>query len=95
MTRDIDQIVALVKQRMPEIEIHQLQVKHPETDDDGLWYFSLRGFERGIQIESSEGCCPFLIEHSEMKSTAEAEIATTIEEACEKIVSYMAGVRNC
>ena len=44
------------------MEIAQLQVSHPGADDDGLWFIKVPGRAGAVQIESSSGRCPFLIE---------------------------------
>ena len=64
--RDVDRIIDLVRCELPGAEVQQLQVKHPEADDDGLWFFWFPGVSKGIQIESSTGTCPFVIEHDDM-----------------------------
>lgn len=61
MQRDIDTIVAKVEEVVPPARVYQLEKKLP-TDDDGIWYFYLADVERDIQIESSNGMCPFLVE---------------------------------
>ncbi|MEM8947508.1 MAG: hypothetical protein AAGD11_20205 [Planctomycetota bacterium] len=60
--RDIDQIIVEVKKSLPNIQVSQLSVTHP-SDDDGLWFFRLLSESNEVQIESSSGNCPFLIEH--------------------------------
>ena len=61
---DIDEVIALVRKQLPEVEVQQLDKIHP-ADDDGLWYFALPSSpsRTEIQIESSTYQCPFLIEH--------------------------------
>jgi hypothetical protein len=59
--RDIDKIIEAVKTKFPNVTIEQLKVMH-SADDNGLWYFSFEKFKDEIQIESSSGICPFLIE---------------------------------
>jgi len=59
--RDIESIIEKVKERFPKVSIAQLKVMHP-ADDDGLWFFSFENPKDEIQIESSFGKCPFLIE---------------------------------
>jgi hypothetical protein len=44
------------------VQITQLQVTHPGADDDGLWFIKVPGRTEEVQIESSSGTCPFLIE---------------------------------
>jgi hypothetical protein len=62
MLRDIDQILELLRREIPGVEITQLQVSHPGADDDGLWFVRVPGRKEEVQIESSSGNCPFLIE---------------------------------
>ena len=62
MTRDIDQILELLRSEVPGIRIAQLQVTHPGADDDGLWFIKVPGRTGEVQIESSSGTCPFVIE---------------------------------
>ncbi len=94
MSRDIDQIIERVKHLVPDVQVQQLPVKHPGVDDDGLWFFQLPGSPKDIQIESSYSTCPFIVEHSDMESTSEAETARSIEEAVEKVVAYLAKVKG-
>jgi hypothetical protein len=63
MARDIDDIIERLQCAIPDARIEQLQVKHP-ADDDGLWFISVPGKPGEVQIESSYGVCPFLIESS-------------------------------
>ena len=62
MQRDIDLIREQLTATIPGIHIEQLKVKHPGVDDDGLWFIDIQDREQQVQIESSEGMCPFLIE---------------------------------
>lgn len=62
MTEDLRQIIDGVQAELPDAEWAQLEVKWP-ADDDGLWFFwRPQGRFGDVQIESSSGCCPFLIE---------------------------------
>ncbi len=87
--RDIDRIIERVKHLVPDVQVQQLPVSHPGVDDDGLWFFGVPGIQKDIQIESSYGVCPFIVEHSDMKSSSEAETAHSVEEAVEKVVAYL------
>jgi hypothetical protein len=59
---DVDRVIELVRETFPDVIWSQLQVKYP-ADDDGLWFFHRPGQRPGrVQIESSYGMCPFLIE---------------------------------
>lgn len=86
--RDIDQIIEGVKKRLPTVQIEQLRVKSP-ADDDGLWWFRLIGVKKDIQIESPKGMCPFIVEHDDMTSTSDAEIAHTIDDVVDKVLAYL------
>ena len=56
--------------------------------------FDLPGVAKRIQIESSHGICPFMVENDDMRSTSEAETARTVAEAVEKVCSYLFGLRT-
>ncbi len=62
MPRDIDTIIERLKAELPGVRIAQLQVARPGADDDGLWFITIPGRAGEVQIESSHGSCPFLIE---------------------------------
>jgi hypothetical protein len=92
MMRDIDQIVANAQQQIPEVIVSQLQKKFV-SDDDGIWWFTLPGVRQNIQLESSSGNCPFLVETDE-QSSHQARMAQTVEEAVGMIVSYLTPIRR-
>ena len=62
MLRDIDHIIERLKIELPGICISQLQVTHPRADDDGFWFIKIPSRTEEVQIESSNGSCPFVIE---------------------------------
>lgn len=62
MLRDIDNIIERLKAEIPGIQVSQLQVTRPGADDDGLWFIKVPGRAEEVQIESSHGGCPFLVE---------------------------------
>jgi hypothetical protein len=74
--RDVDQIIKRIVSASPDVYVHQLQVSHHGADDDGVWFFTRAQFE--VQIESSTGMCPFLIEADEYPNRSNAH---SIEEA--------------
>lgn len=90
-TRDIDQIIAAVRQQIPEVIVSQLQKTHP-ADDDGLWYFGLPQASNDVQIENSSGRCPFLVETDE-QSSHQARTAQTVAETVQMIVAYLLPLR--
>ena len=87
--RDIDVIARRVKERFPDAEFEQLKVMHP-ADDDGLWFFS-SALDRGddIQIESSSGMCPFLIETNR---DDRRRIGATIDETVAAVAEHLSTV---
>ncbi|MBI3865530.1 MAG: hypothetical protein HY290_26960 [Planctomycetia bacterium] len=92
MSRDIDRIIEIVKSRIPDVDVSQLQTKYP-ADDDGLWFFQLPGIWKTIQLESSFGVCPFIVGHSGMATGSDAWNAQTVDEAVQAVVTYLEGVR--
>ena len=62
MPRDIDQIVDRLRAEIPGVQITQLQVAHPGSDDDGVWFIKIPSRVGQVQLESSSGTCPFVIE---------------------------------
>lgn len=63
--RDIDQVIGQVRRVCPTVRTRQLEVLHPGADDDGLWFFEQPESKYEVQVESSNGMCPFLIESEE------------------------------
>jgi hypothetical protein len=88
MSRDIDRIIALVRSRLPLVSVVQWHKARP-GDDDGVWWFRLPGAARDIQLESSFGTCPFLVEHDGMQASAEQWWADSVKEAAQAVVAYL------
>jgi hypothetical protein len=86
MTADLHQIIEGVSAVLPDVEWEQQLVTHP-ADDDGLWFFWRSRRQDDVQIESSTGSCPFLIETS---FDDERRWAETPEDAVRTIVSLLA-----
>jgi hypothetical protein len=61
MAGDIDEITRRIASAYPQVQVEPLRVSHP-ADDAGLWFFRVGGVE--VQLESSAGNCPFLLESS-------------------------------
>lgn len=82
MASDIEEITRRVTTNHPEVTVTRLKVTHP-ADDDGLWFFSAKGME--VQLESSSGTCPFLLEsdaHDRRRRVCSVEEAVrAVEEA--------------
>jgi hypothetical protein len=86
MTADLQRIIDGVTAELPNVDWEQLRVTHP-ADDDGLWFSWWRGGPRDeVQIESSSGSCPFLIETT---LDNERRWAETPEDAVRTIVSLL------
>ncbi len=89
MPRDIDRIIEQVKILLPEAKvIQEPKHNHAAYYDNGIWYFSLPAIRTDIQIESTYGECPFVVETNE-QSSREALKASTVEEAIRLIVEYL------
>jgi len=78
MQRDIDRIIEQLNSDIPGVHIAQLKVAYPGRDDDGLWFVDIPGRQETVQVESSNGSCPFLIESD---FSAERFRALSVEEA--------------
>ena len=84
--RDIDQIIQSVMGLCPAVKVRQLTVLHPSADDDGLWFFEWPGSKFEVQIESSEGMCPFLVETDENDARVTAESVDETGEILSKLL---------
>jgi len=80
--RDVDKIIELVREMYPGVRVEQLKVSHPGADDDGLWFFDQPESPFQVQIESSTGMCPFMIETDE---TDARFTVTTVEAAVQRL----------
>ena len=60
--RDIDHIIERIKTEIPGAKVTQLETTHPGADDDGIWFIKIPGRAEEVQMESSHGSCPFIIE---------------------------------
>ena len=75
--RDIDAIIGVLRKAHPNLAVEQLRVAHP-GDDDGIWFFKHPSASVEVQLESSTGNCPFIVESDR---NAEAEHARTVPQA--------------
>ena len=85
-TTDIEQIITSVERLCPGVEVRQLKVSHSGADDDGVWFFKHPSKSFEVQIESSKGMCPFLIETDE---TPARVIAGSVQETVEALVRLL------
>jgi len=90
---DIEAVITEVRSEVPSVLVVQMHQTHP-ADDDGLWWFRLPGVSRDIQLESSTYDCPFLVEHDDMRSSAEAFRAHSVSEAVSSVVSYLRSISS-
>ncbi len=94
MTRDIDQIIQLLRREIPGVEIEQLQVSHPGADDDGLWFIKIAGRTGEVQIESSSGTCPFVIESDLSSETLHGRSIYEVVGTVMKLFAEQGAARN-
>ena len=85
MQRDIDRLIAQVRRDYPGVRIEQLRVAHPGADDNGLWFFKHPDSPNEVQVESSTGTAPFVVE-SDQEQPADA---ATIGQALDLIVARL------
>ncbi len=78
--KDIDLIIIKIE---PSINVSQLKVTHP-ADDEGLWFIKYKN--REVQIESSTGMSPFLIE-GELEGQTKNDVYS--EEAIKIILEWL------
>jgi hypothetical protein len=86
MRRDIDTVIERVRALAPEVEVRQLQCAHP-ADDDGIWFFRIAGKKGEIQLESSTGGLPFLVEH-DATGAGEGKFVDTVDGAVQAICEF-------
>ncbi|EGD07002.1 hypothetical protein [Xanthomonas vesicatoria] len=82
--RDIDAIIAQLHLTHPNMSAAQLTVLHPESDDDGLWFFRHPATDIEVQLESCSGSCPFLFERS---GSPDRLTASNVEQAVAFVVA--------
>jgi hypothetical protein len=89
MSRDIDAIIARVHARHPDAVIAQLKVVHPGVDDDGVWTVRLPAQTESIQVESSTGNAPFLVESDGVSPTRNVATLASVDEAVLAITAFL------
>jgi hypothetical protein len=87
--RDIDQVIAALRRRHSDLLVEQRPVAHAAVDEE-IWFISLPSTSIEVQLESSTGNCPFLLESS---LSPERLHAATIGETI-NMVSNMLGSHN-
>ena len=84
--RDVDKIVELIRSVHPALVVEQLKVSHPGADDDGLWFFGQPDSPFQVQIESSNGACPFLVETDETNTRF---TTNSVEETAQTLLALL------
>jgi hypothetical protein len=86
MDRDINRVIDELRRSFPQIACEQLHVAYPGADDDGIWFFTHPYGAGEVQLESSIGMLPFIVEgtDSEVRDTAR-----TVEEAVEFVAARL------
>lgn len=84
--RDIDRVIQRIMTACPSAKIRQLDVRHPGADDDGLWFFEQPASNFEVQVESTNGTCPFLIETDETK---ERLTTSSVDETVEVLTKLL------
>jgi hypothetical protein len=78
-------VIAILRRRYPAVVVQQLPVTHPGADDDGVWFFRHPSRPGEVQLESSTGAAPFLVE----SDNAPACTAGTAQEAAELVAARL------
>ncbi|HZU95290.1 MAG TPA: SUMF1/EgtB/PvdO family nonheme iron enzyme [Planctomycetota bacterium] len=80
--RDIDRVIAEVKNVLPNVICDRQHVSHPGADDDDLWFFRLPGGAGTVRVESPWGACPFNVwdENNELQDQNVAQTVARIVE---------------
>ena len=85
MNREIDRVIAKLRDAHPGIAVEQLAVRHPGADDDGVWFFRHPPDGSEVQLESSTGAVPFIVESDD----APAATADSVDEAVSLVVARL------
>jgi hypothetical protein len=84
---DVRQVIALVRQAYSNMKWTRLSVTHPGADDDGIWFFWMPDRLGEVQIESSFGVSPFIVETDKHN---ECFTGASVQEVAEKVVEWLA-----
>lgn len=61
MSEHIAEVIEALRESFPSLSVQQHRAVHP-ADDVGIWFFRLPDCDGEVQVESSTGNLPFLIE---------------------------------
>ena len=83
----VKQIIASVRNYYPAIRWTRAWMRNLKVDNDGIWFFWLADESGEVQIESSFGVCPLLVETDKIN---ERFIGETVEQPTDKIIEWLA-----
>ena len=86
---DIDRIIRLVRHSISDLIVFQNSLPHL-ADDEGVWFFQRPTITGDIQLESSTGACPFLVEADPSVGVLKA----TVEDAAKSVVDFFRGAKG-
>lgn len=86
--RDIDRIIAAVRQQIPEVTVDQIPKERP-TDDDSIWWFGLPGVLEDVRVEQPRGTGPLLLVTEDDERGYQRRMAAGAAEAAQMIVAYL------
>ena len=84
--RDIDMVIAALRRRHSDLRVEQRPGAYAAVDE-GIWFINLPPASTEVQLESSTGNCPFMVEST---SSPERMHAATVGETI-NMVSTMLG----
>jgi hypothetical protein len=62
MPRDIEQLIETLRRAYPDVAVEQQRAASPDAEDAGVWQVRHPDALADVQVESSTGQVPFLIE---------------------------------
>jgi hypothetical protein len=82
MSRDIDTVLATLTRALPGLRWEQLRVAHPDADDAGVWFVAHPASPHELQLETSTGMFPILLEGSD---GPERDILSSVAEVVARV----------
>lgn len=77
MAKGIEQLTSALQRAYPDIVIEKPRVSHPGADDDAVWRVNHPRALTEVQVESSGGEPPFMVE----SEFAPPTVARTVDDA--------------
>src|SRR5687767_9469150 len=87
MDKDIDRLSSGLQKTYEGLTVKQVRAPNPGTEDDGLWLVNHPNGLTDVQIESSTGEAPFLVE----SDFAPPTVARTVEDGI-RLVAQRLGI---